>query len=193
MLREFLASGTLNLVYAGVVFTSFIFAVITLLGTEIGDALHLDLDFHTHVDVDVDGGLDFISVSPFALAIFGATFGMTGLITRLWFEMASVPSILWATSVGLVIGVSAQAFFIYVLSPSKSSHFTLSDDAIGREVEVITTIPGNGLGEIAYDNVSGRVKLGARSSTGKQIKHGTLVKIERVTGRVAVVHPIEES
>ncbi|MCA9934776.1 MAG: NfeD family protein [Ardenticatenaceae bacterium] len=189
MLSEFLASGTLNLVYAGVVFTSFIFALVTLFGAEMGDALHLDLD----LDTDVDGGTDFISVSPFALAIFGAAFGMTGLVTRLWLELDSVPSILWATGVGLIIGVSAQVFFIYVLSPSKSSHFSLSDDAVGRDVEVITTIPGNGLGEIAFDNVSGRVKLGARSSTGKQIKRGALVKIERVTGRVAVVHPIEES
>ncbi len=188
MLKEFLASGTLNIVYAGAVLTSFIFALITLLGAEFGDALDLDFD----ADADVDSGLDFISVSPFALAMFGAAFGMTGLITRLWADMEAVPSVLWATAVGLVIGAAAQAFFIYVLSPSKSSHFSLSDDAAGREVEVITTIPGSGLGEIAYDNVSGRVKLGARSATGRQIKRGVLVKIERVNGRIAVVHPIEE-
>ncbi|MCA9969589.1 MAG: hypothetical protein KC425_05200 [Anaerolineales bacterium] len=188
MLQEFFASGTLNIVYAGVVFTSFIFAVITLLGAEVGDALDFDAD----LDVDADGGLGFVSISPFALAMFGAGFGTTGLITRLWLDVEAIPSVLWATAVGLVFGSLAQAFFIYVLSPSKSSHFSLQDDAIDREVEVIITIPAAGMGEIAFDNVSGRVKLGARSATGKSIKRGAIVKIERVTGRVAVVRPLDE-
>lgn len=187
MLREFLASGTLNLVYAGTVVTSFIFAVITLVGSGVGDAL----DFGADADVDTD--LDFISVSPFALAMFGAAFGLTGLITRIWLEMDAIPSILWAAGLGIVVGGLSQVFFIYVLSPSRSSHFSLADDAVGRQVEVITTVPSNGLGEIAYDNVSGRVKLGARSATGKLIKRGAIVSIERITGRVALVRPVDES
>ena len=187
MFREFLASGTLNLVYAGVVLTSFVFAVIILFGAEIGDVIDFDFD----LDVDADAGFDFISVSPFGLAMFGATFGMTGLITRLWLEMAAIPSILWAVGIGLLIGGAAQALFIYVLSPSKSSHFNLADDAIGREVEVIITIPDGGLGQVAFDNVSGRVTLGARSADGKPIKRGEFVQIERITGRVAVVRPIK--
>jgi hypothetical protein len=185
MLQEFLGSGTLNLIYAGLVFISFIFAVITLVGAEFGDALDLD------VDVDSDTGMDVASVSPFALAMFGATFGLTGLITRIWFEMEAVPSILWAVGVGVVIGGLAQVLFIYVLSPSRSSHFSLADDAIGREVEVIVTIPDNGLGQIAYDNISGRVTLGARSADGKQIKRGESVTIEKVTGRVAFVRSVK--
>ncbi len=187
MFREFLDSGTLNLVYAGMVFTSFIFAVITLFGAEFGDALDVDID----LDADADGAFDFISVSPFALAMFAATFGMTGLITRLWLDMEAIPSILWAVGLGILIGGVAQALFLYVLSPSKSSHFSLVDDAIGREVEVIITIPNNGMGQIAFDNVSGRVTLGARSTVGQQISRGEFVVIERITGRVAVVRPVE--
>lgn len=186
MIQEFFASGALNIAYAAVVFISFVFAVISLVGAEIGDAL--DFDF------DADGGdadLDFVSVSPFALAMFGTAFGLTGLITRLWLDMTTIPSILWATGLGIVIGSAAQAFFIYVLSPSKSSHYSLVDDALKREAEVIITIPGDGRGTIAYDNVSGRVTLGARSATGNEIKRGEIVTIERITGRVAVVRPIE--
>ena len=185
MLKEFLASGTLNLIFAGTVLTSFIFAVVTLFGAGLGDAF--DFDF----DGDADSDIDFISLSPFAQAIFGAAFGLTGLIARSWLEMEAIPSILWAVGIGLIVGTVAQVFFIYVLSPSKSSHYSLSEDAIGREVEVITTVPGNGLGDIAYDNLGGRVKLGARSATGKQIKRGELVSIERVTGRVAQVRPVD--
>lgn len=186
MLQEFLASGTLNLIYAGLVLISFVFAVITLVGAEFGDALDFD------VDVDADTGVDVASISPFALAMFGATFGLTGLITRIWFEMEAVPSILWSVGIGVVVGGLAQVLFIYVLSPSRSSHFSLADDAVGREVEVIVTIPDNGLGQIAYDNISGRVTLGARSAVGKEIKRGETVIIEKITGRVAFVRSAEE-
>jgi hypothetical protein len=176
MVQEFLQSGALNLVYAAVLFISFIFALLSMLGAdgaELGG------------DADMDMGL--ISISPFMLAAFGSTFGLIGLITRLYFDMEALPSLVWATGIGLIFGIAAQAFFIYVLSPSKSSHYSLQDDAVGRQAEVIVTIPADGLGTIAYDNVSGRVTLGARSSNGQEIPRGKLIQIERVTGRVAVV------
>jgi len=183
MIEEFIASGTLNIIYAVVVSVSFIFALIALLGAEVTDAL----DF----DIDGEGDVSFVSISPFAMAMFGATFGLTGLITRLWLNMDAIPSILWASGMGLVVGGLAQLFFFYVLSPSKSSHYRLTDDGIGREAEVIITIPTNGLGTIAFDNVSGRVTLGARSATDQPIARGQFVTIERITGRVAVVRPVD--
>ncbi len=184
MLQELYGTGLLNLVYAGVTLISFIFALLSLLGAEVGELLDFDLD--------TDSDLGFISISPFSLAMFGATFGTVGLITRLWLDMDPIPSVLWATGIGLVIGVLAQLFFLYVLSPSKSSHFSLQDDAIGRQAEVVLTIPGQGIGEISFDNISGRVKLGARSTTGRPITAGHLVVIERVVGRVAMVRPVEQ-
>jgi hypothetical protein len=124
--------------------------------------------------------------------MFGSIFGMVGLITRLWLEMEAIPSILISAVSGLVIGAAAPAFFIYVLSPSKSSHFSLSEDASGRQAEVIISIPDKGLGQIAFNNVSGRVTLGARSSTGQDIENGDLVTIEKIVGRVAIVRPSTE-
>lgn len=183
MLQELFGSGALNLVYTIIVLISFVFVVISLMGAEFGDAGDIDLD------ADIDG-LDFISLSPFVLAMFGAAFGITGILTRLWLNMDPLPSILWSAGIGVTIGAAAQLLFLYVLSPSKSSHYSLIEDAVGREVEVIVTIPANGLGTIAYDNVSGHVTLGARSSTGKQIKRGEFVTVEKVTGRVALVKPV---
>ena len=179
MLEELFASGTLNLVYAGILLLSFLFAVITLVGAGVGDAM----DF----DVNGDADLNFIHISPFALAVFGSTFGLIGLVTRLWLEQEAIASVLWSAGIGLIFGALAQAAFIYILSPSKSSHYTLETDAIGREAEVIITIPGSGVGQIAYNNVSGRVNLGARSITGQSIKTGEIVKIERIVGRIAFV------
>jgi len=187
MFEEIFTSGALNFVYAAAVIISFIFAIISLLGTEIGDAVDIE------ADIDSDSGIDFISISPFALAMFGAAFGLTGLITRLWFDMPAVPSLVVASMVGLLIGVLAQALFLYVFAPSKSSHFSLVNDAVGRDAQVIVTVPNEGLGTIAYDNVSGRVTLGARSMTGKQIFNGETVVIEGITGRVALVRPFDDA
>lgn len=181
MIEDLFSSGALNIVYVVVLLISFVFAVISLIGGEV-----TDLD----VDADTDG-VDFMSISPFALAMFGAAFGLTGLVTRLWFEMNALPSIVWATIVGLAFGVLAQAVFLYVLSPSKSSHFRLAEDAVGREAQVIVTVPPEGLGTVAFDNVSGRVTLGARSVTGKAIHNGETVRIESITGRVAFVRPVD--
>jgi hypothetical protein len=185
MLEELFSFDALTLIYAIILLISFFFAVMSLFGADFGDSMEVGLD------ADVDSEMSFISLSPFVLAMFGAAFGLTGLITRLYFEMDPLPSILWATGIGLGVGVLAQTIFIYVLSPSKSSHYSLVDDAKGREAEVIITIPSDGVGTIAFDNVSGRVTLGARSANNTEIKRGAFVSIERITGRVAVVRPTE--
>ncbi len=181
---ESLSSSALNIVYAGAVLISFIFAILTFMGTELGDSFGTDLD--------ADGDLDFMSISPFTLAAFGATFGVCGLITHMWLGMEPIASILWATGLGLLIAAIAQAFFIYVLAPSRSSHYSLQEDAVGREAEVVLTIPANGIGQISFNNVSGRVTLGARAETVGELHAGDRVIIEKVMGRVALVRPVDE-
>lgn len=186
---DFLGFTALQCVYALVAVVSFLFAVVSLIGAEFGDALDIGAD--VDVDADVDTGTDFANVSTFALAVFGATFGLVGMITSVWMELEPIASILVSAAAGLVVGGMAQVLFIYVLSPSKSSHFSLQDDAVGREVEVTISIPAEGRGQIAYNNVSGRVTMGARSATGESISTGTTVVIVRVSGRNAVVQPID--
>ncbi len=187
MLEEIFATGPLTIIYAIIFIISFIFAILSLVGAEIGDALDLG------VEADVDADFNFVSISPFVLAMFGAAFGLVGLITRLYFDMDPIPSILWATGIGILFGALAQVLFLYVLSPSKSSHYSLNEDATGREAQVIITIPSKGTGQIAFDNVSGRVTLGAQSLTGEEIKRGSFVTIERITGRVAFVQPTDQT
>jgi hypothetical protein len=186
---EITGSNALNCVYALIAGVSFLFAVLSLIGTEIGDAFDLDAD--ADIDLDVDHGFHFAHISPFALAAFGATFGLVGLVTTVWAEMTAIPSILIAAGAGLLIGGLAHVGFIFILSPSKSSHYSLEEDAIGREVEVTNTIPAEGKGQVAFTNISGRVSLGARSATGETIPSGTIVVIDKVIGRLAIVRPVE--
>ena len=96
----------------------------------------------------------------------------------------------YAFTAGMVLGIAAQVLFIYVLSPTKSSHYSLADDAIGRRADVIVSIPEGGTGKIAFDNPSGRVTLGARSTSNEPIRSGQAVIVEKVVGRVAHVHPL---
>ncbi|MEM7336659.1 MAG: NfeD family protein [Chloroflexota bacterium] len=184
MFNEFLSSGTLNIVYASILLVSFLFTLLSLMGAEVGEALDFDFDF--------DGDFDFISVSPFAMSIFGAFFGLVGLITRLWLGMAPIPSLLWSTGIGLGGGVLAQIFFIYVLSKTVTQTYSLQDDAIGREAEVTVTIPKAGLGSIAYNNNTGRITLAARCEVGTKINTGTTVRIEQINGRTAIVRAVEK-
>lgn len=177
----------LDIVYAGIVIVSFLFAFLSLIGAGLDQVFDFDLG------TDGEGPFDLVGISPFSAAVFGSAFGLTGLITHLWLEMEAIPSVLWATGVGLLFGGVAQVFFLYVLSPSKSSHFSLERDTIGNEAEVTVAIPSDGLGQISFTNVSGRVGLGARSGTGKEIATGTLVIIKKVVGRVAIVEPSEET
>lgn len=181
---EILQNDPLSAIYSALLGISLLFVVLSLLGADATDALDLDLD----VDLDSDG-LDLPSVSGFALAVFLASFGAIGLIT-LGVGMGAIGSVMSAFFAGLVLGTAAQALFIYVLSPTKSSHFSLSDDAVGRRADVIISIPDGGQGKIAFDNPSGRVTLGARSTSGEPIPSGEAVIVEKVVGRVAHVHPL---
>jgi membrane protein implicated in regulation of membrane protease activity len=55
-------------------------------------------------------------------------------------------------------------------------------DVIGIEAEVITPIPENGVGEIAYVQKGARYSAPAREQTGVAIANGRPVKIVRVAG-----------
>jgi membrane-bound ClpP family serine protease len=175
----------LDLVYAGIVVVSFIFALLSLIGVGLDQVIDFDLDS------DGEGPFDLIGISPFSAAVFGSAFGLTGLITHVWLEMNTIPSILAATGVGILLGGLAQALFLYVLSPSKSSHFSLERDVVGLEAEVTVAIPSEGRGQIAFTIIHGRHRLGARSEGGKEIQAGSSVVIMKIVGRTAIVEPTE--
>jgi membrane-bound ClpP family serine protease len=186
MASEFFASGALNVIYAIILGISFLFALISLAGVGFGEIFDFDAD----ADIDADG-IGFGAISPMAMAVFGAFFSLAGLVTSMWLGFSPIPSILVALIVGGVVGGVTQLLYVYVLSVSKSSHYSLAKDEVGRSADVIISIPNEGIGTIAFDNISGRVTLGARSTTGKQIMKGSVVRVEKIVGRVAYVRPLE--
>ena len=57
----------------------------------------------------------------------------------------------------------------------------------GIEAEVITSIPADSVGEIAFVAQGGRVTYTAKSADSTAIPRGTTVMIEKVVGGVAIV------
>ena len=196
----FLNSLGLTLLYLALLGIGIIYAVIILIGGALHD-VHLpgiDLDIGGHeigpVNVDVGGDVghpevNVPSLSPVTVASFVTAFGAFGLIALGLFDTSAQWSLAWAAGGGLVVAVIAHfAFGYFLIAPQGSSEVKLRD-IVGAAAEVITPIPADSVGEVAFVAQGGRMTYTAKSATGTPIARGTTVVIEKVIGGVAVVRP----
>lgn len=172
-----------------------IYAVIILIGGGLsqvdvpGIDLHLDQPDVSGGDVDLSGSVKIPSLSPVAIASFVTAFGGVGLIAQGLFNASDVWSLVAAAVGGLVVAALAHfAFTYFLIKPQGSSEVTLKD-IIGAVAEVVTPIPADSVGEIAFVAQGGRVTCPAKSATGQSIHRNTTVVIERMVGGVAFVRP----
>ncbi len=195
----FLDSLGLNLIYFALLAVGVIYAVIILIGGGLGH-LHIPgLDFNVdghHIGPVHLGGpeapeVQLPSLSPVTVASFVTAFGAFGLIATSLFEASGRASLLWAVAGGLVVAVIAHfAFGYFLIAPQGSSEVRVKD-MLGTVAEVITPIPADNVGEVAFVAQGGRVTYTAKSAGGVPIARGTTVIIEKVAGGVAVVRPQE--
>lgn len=146
-----------------------------------------DHGFDLH-GAEVDHGADLPSpFSPLVLSSAIIAFGAIGIIAKVGFAMEDLASAL--VSVGLAGAVGAAIFFgIVKFMYSSQSNSTFSqEDLIGIEVEVLTPIPLNGVGEIVYVINGERHSLPARSFNGQKADRGETLMIKEITSNVAVV------
>lgn len=200
--NEFFAESPLHVVYAVSLLIGVLYAGFLMFFHGIGDVLG-DLDFDMDMDVDVDVDLAHIDtildhdgvaeatgVSMIAIASFITSFGAFGLISALA-GAGAIVSVLSALAGGLVFGVAAQVFFLYILSPTISSEVRQAQ-LIGQAGEITTPVPANGVGQIALIAEGSRVLYSARAADeGTVIARGTPVRIERIVGGVAYVSAID--
>lgn len=192
----------LTVLYLALLGVGVIYAILILIGGALHD-LHLPgLDLHVggheigpvHVDVGGDVGNPEVkvpSLSPITLASFVTAFGAFGLIAIGLFEASGRASLVWAIVGGLIVAVIAHfAFGYFLIAPQGSSEVRLKD-IVGATAEVITPIPADSVGEVAFVAQGGRVTYTARSAGGRPIARGTAVLIEKVIGGVAIVRPQE--
>jgi membrane protein implicated in regulation of membrane protease activity len=101
-------------------------------------------------------------------------------------------SLIWAALGGVIFSAVIYLGFTYIfIKPQGSSEVRVADLA-GTTAEIITPIPENGLGEIAFVAQGGRVTYSARHYQNGKIARGTPVRIMRIVGGVAYVEPITD-
>ncbi|MCD4684980.1 MAG: hypothetical protein K8S97_03475 [Anaerolineae bacterium] len=197
-LSEFFAENPVHVIYALALFVGVVYAAFLMFFHGIGDVLgDLDFDMDLDVDVDVDladidtildsdGVTEATGVSMIAIASFVTSFGAFGLVAAMG-GAGTFISLMSALVGGLLFGIAAQAFFLYILSPTISSEVRRAQ-LIGQAGEITTPVPMDGVGQIALVAEGARMLYSARAvDEDTEISRGTPVRIERIVGGVAYV------
>lgn len=171
---------TIGLVYAALLALGVAYAVVTSIFGWLGDH-----DLGGHV-----GGADAGHSSPISgtvLATFITGFGGGGTVAHHLLRWTLVPGLLAASVSGLVLAGAAFLLLELLFSRTQAgSEFTVGE-AVGRPAEVITAIPRDGIGEIAYSVRGKREVASARTLDGSAVGRGRPVVIDRMSGTTAYV------
>jgi membrane protein implicated in regulation of membrane protease activity len=126
-------------------------------------------------------------ISPPVISTFLTMFGFFGMLGEMGLHL---PTLIAAPGAALVSVVAAALMFLAIakfLSISQGTSHMAMADLVGSEAEVITPIPPDGLGEIAYSAPTGRASCPARSEAGTMIPKHSVVVITEMAGNVALV------
>ncbi|MCX7749214.1 MAG: hypothetical protein N2645_20325 [Clostridia bacterium] len=126
-------------------------------------------------------------LSPLVIASAVTAFGAVGLIGKLGFKFTDALSIPFATICSVIVGAVVFFGVVRLLYRSQSNSSFSLEDLTGVVAEVITPIPQNGLGEIAYVVNGVRYNNSAKSLYGEEIKRGHDVIIMEFKENVAMV------
>lgn len=171
---------SIGVVYVGLLITGVIYAVIAgALGwlSDLGGG-EIEMDASGHLDAGHPHPLSGTTVATFVTG-----FGGGGIVGHYLFEWPPPGSLLLAVASGLALAVGAFGVLALLFKQTQAGAEFAVEAMIGREGEVITSIPaGGGAGEIAYV-VKGQREIGmARSVDGSAVPRGRLVVIERILG-----------
>jgi membrane protein implicated in regulation of membrane protease activity len=161
-----------------------------VLGGHGGDS---DLGTGGHAEAGFDhSGMPGISAfSPTTLAAFVTSFGGLGIIfSRVPATREVYLSVPLATVGGL--GIAAGVFFAFKAAFQKTQSSSESRVAtlVGQTATLLTPIPRDGVGEIAYVQAGTRYTAPARSERGVAIASGQTVRISRIVGTQFFVESI---
>lgn len=155
------------------------------------DGMDVGTGGHAEAGFDQSGvpGISFFS--PTVLASFLTAFGAFGLI----FTQIEATSSPWASAPLSAAGGGVVAWVVFLIFNSvfrktQSSSESRVASLIGTTASVVTPIPENGVGEIAYVQSGTRYTAPARSEQGRPIAAGQPVKITRIVGTQFYVEAI---
>jgi membrane protein implicated in regulation of membrane protease activity len=154
-------------------------------GGDIGTGGHAEAGYdHSGVP-----GISFFS--PTVLACFVTAFGACGLVlshnesTRSVWISAPLSSI-----AGAVMAFLALVLFNWMFSKTQSSSESRVASLMGQTASIITPIPQNGVGEIAYVQGGSRYTAPARTETGAPVAAGKPVRITSIVGTTYYVEAL---
>jgi hypothetical protein len=145
---------------------------------------HVDVGTHGHVDAGFDNsGMPGVSIfSPVVISSFITAFGGFGMVFH---QIQSTRSVWISAPLAAVCGlaIAAGAFFMFnaIFEKAQASSEVRIGSLVGKTATVITAIPANGVGEIAYVTGGSRCTAPAREQDGKPVGNGQTVKITRVS------------
>jgi membrane protein implicated in regulation of membrane protease activity len=153
-------------------------------GGDIGTGGHAEAGFD-------DSGVPGISFfSPLVIASFITAFGGLGIL----FSDVKATQDVWLSaplSAAGAFGIASLVLWLFnlVFSRSQSSSESQVATLVGQTGTLITPIPENGVGEIAYVQGGTRYTAPARSETRVAVPQGQAVKITRIVGTQFYVVP----
>jgi len=162
---------------------------------------HLFGGHDAHVDVGTGGhaeagfeetGMPGLSpFSPTTVSSFITAFGALGLIlSRIDATKSPWVSAPLATLGGLLIAGGVVMLFGTIFHKTQSSSESHIGKLVGMTGTIITPIPANGVGEIAYVHGGSRYTAPARNERGVPVPNGQTVTIVRIVGSQFFVSPI---
>jgi membrane protein implicated in regulation of membrane protease activity len=162
---------------------------------------HLFGGHDAHVDVGTGGhaesgfqetGMPGLSpFSPTTISSFITAFGAFGLIlSRIEATKSPWVSAPLATLGGLIVAGGVVILFGTIFHKTQSSSESRVATLVGMSATIITPIPANGVGEIAYVQNGTRYTAPARNERGALVPNGQTVKITRIVGSQFYVAPI---
>lgn len=154
---------------------------------------HFDVGTHGSVDAGFDhSGMPGVSIfSPVVISSFITSFGGFGLV----FHQIERTRSVWVSAplaAACAFAVAVGAFFLFnaIFEKSQASSEVRLSTLVGKTATVITPIPANGVGEIAYVTAGTRCTAPAREQTGTPVATGQTVKIMRVGESQFFVTPV---
>jgi len=157
-----------------------------------GADAHMDVGAGGHVEAGLDThGMPGISFfSPTVLASFVTAFGAFGLV----FTHIKPTSSVWASAPlaiasGALVAWLTFLFFNWMFGKTQSSSESQVATLEGQIASIITPIPKNGVGEIAYVQGGSRYTAPARTEDGAAVGAGKSVRIRKVVGTQFYVEP----
>ena len=175
----------ISIIYGICLVTGLIFTLISVMaGHFFGHGDHVaGSGGHVEAGADSSDAPGISIFSPTIMASFITAFGGFGLIfTQFHATGNAAVSAPLSLLGGLVVAGVLMVFLRSVFRHTQSSSESRVARLIGAEANVITPIPENGVGEIAYVVGGTRYTAPARTENGAAVANGKAVKIIRIVG-----------